>query len=169
METPILTLQMKAELDLLEKCTIVLRDFLQDFEEINHLVEGEMYTDQQLMTYLLMGGVEAYNSIPPISLRANLVGFPSLNLLIEGGAIFALKSSIFRYRRNAMNYSDAGVQVAVEEKADEYERTVQRMLQEWMLSAKSIKQSVNLESCYGAGLNSEYLNLFVVGRRTRKV
>lgn len=167
MDTPILTAQEKVDLDLLEKCVIVLRDYLMDTEEVNHLIEGEEYTDQKLSLCLLMA-LDAYNSIPPISLRATVQSFPSLNLFIEGGAIYALKSSVHKWIRNAFQYNDAGVQVSVEEKSAEYERTVQRLMTEWNANARAIKQSENLEGCYG-GLNSEYLSLYVISRRTRKV
>lgn len=163
-----LTPKQQADLDLLEKLVVVLRDYLMDKEEVNHLVESEEYEDTQLHMYIMMA-LDCYNtSVTPISIRSSLSEFPSLTLLLEGAAIYALKSSIFKYIRNSFQYNDAGVQASVEEKAGEYERTVQRMLAEFTQKAQAIKEHINLEGCYG-GFNSEYLNLYIVGRRTRKV
>jgi hypothetical protein len=151
------------EADRLTKISLILRDYLRDSEETNYLLEGEEYSDNQLRTYTLLA-LDYYNSsITPISIRADVMTFPSLSLWLDGSAMFALKSSIFRYCRNAFTYNDSGVQVSVEEKAAEYERTVQRLIQEFDSKARAIKEHINLEGCYG-GFSSEYLNLFIVGR-----
>ena len=139
-----------------------------DTAEINHLIEGEEFDDSKLQMCLLMA-LDAYNTtITPISINSTLSTFPSMSLMIEGGAVFALKSSIFKYIRNAFGYNDAGVQVSVEEKSAEYERTLQRMLTEWNEKCMRLKEHINLEGCYG-GFSSEYLNIYIVGRRTRKI
>ena len=148
----------------LEMCAIILRDFLMDHEELNHLIEGEEHTDQKLHSYLLMA-IDSWNTITPITITADIFTFPSLTLLIEGAAIWSLKSAIFRYLRNAFQYNDSGVQVAVEEKAAEYERTLQRALTEWETKALKVKEHINLEGCYG-GFSSEYLELYIIGRRS---
>jgi hypothetical protein len=166
MDLPVLTPKEQSDFALLEKLSTVLRDYMSDYPEQNHLIEGSEFSDTQLVSFLLMT-IDKFNSIPPITMRSGLADFPSLTLLLEGAAIYALKSAVFKYIRNAFQYNDSGVQVAVEEKAAEYERTIQRMLTEWMESAREIRQNLNLESAYG-GVQSEYLNLFIVGRRTRK-
>ena len=162
-----LTAKNKKDLELLEQLTLILRDYLMDEEETNHLIEGQEFSDKKLSMAILLA-LDYYNStITPLTTVA-LDAFPSLSLLLDGAAIFALKSAIFKYLRNALNYNDAGVQVSVEEKAAEYERTLSRMLQEFNSKAQAMKESINLEGCYG-GFNSEYLNLYIVGRRMRKV
>lgn len=163
-----LTPQQQKDLELLEKLAIILRDFLMDTAEVNHLIEDEEFNDSKLQMCLLMA-LDSYNtSITPISITSTISTFPSLSLIIEGGAIYALKSAIFKYIRNAFGYNDAGVQVSVEEKSAEYERTLQRMLSEWTEKCMRLKEHINLEGCYG-GFSSEYLNIYIVGRRTRKI
>ena len=154
----------------LELLTIILRDFLMDKEEVNHLIEGEEFSDQKLRSCLLLS-LDYYNScIQPREVSATVMTFPSLSLWLEGAAIYALKSKIFSYIRNAFMYNDAGVQVSVEEKAAEYERTVQRMLGEYIKTAQNIKENINLTACVGS-FSSEYLQLYIIGRRniSRKI
>jgi hypothetical protein len=135
-----------------------------DTEENNHLIEGEEFSDKQLHSFVLLALDHYNNAITPISIKADVMSFPSLALWLDGAAIFALKSSIYRYNRNAFQYNDSGTQVMVEEKAADYERTLARLLNEFNSSARAIKENINLEQCY-SGFSSEYLNLYIVGRR----
>jgi hypothetical protein len=162
-----LTAKNKKDIELLENLTLILRDYLMDEVGVNHLIEGEEFTDKKLALSIILA-VDYFNtSITPLT-TTPMDQFPSLSLLLDGASIFALKSAIFKYIRNAFQYNDSGVQVAVEEKAAEYERTLQRMMNEFNTKGQAIKESQNLEGCYG-GFNSEYLNLYIVGRRLRKV
>lgn len=162
--------RVKEQNDRLETLIIVLRDYLMDHAEINHLIEGEEFSDNQLRTALLLA-LDHYNSrITPISITATVMTFPSLSLWLDGGAVYAIKTAIHKYIRNAFQYNDASVQVAVEEKSGAYEQTLQRLLTEFTDSCRAVKENINLESCYG-GFSSEYLALYIVGRRNiaRKV
>jgi len=154
------------ERDRLTKLTAALRGYLQDNAETNHLIEGEEFTDAQLQTFLLMALDYYSNVITPISIKATVLTFPSFSLWMDGASVFALKSAIHRFNRNAFQYNDSGTQVAVEEKAVDYERTLQRALNEFRTSAQAIKENINLEQCYG-GFSSEYLDLYVVNLRNR--
>lgn len=158
-------LPINAELDRLEKLVIALRDYLMDHEENNHLIEGQEFTDKQLQTFLLLA-LDYYNTaITPLAIQATVMTFPSLSLWLDGASIFALKSAIHKFNRNSFQYNDSGTQVVVEEKAGDYERTLQRLITEFRSSAQAIKENINLEQCYG-GFSSEYLNLYVAGGRT---
>lgn len=152
------------KLDRLEKLVLLLREYMQDNTETNHLLENEEFTDKQLHNFLLMALDYYNNMVTPISIKSDIMHFPSLVLWLEGAAIFALKSSIFKFIRNSFQYNDSGVQVAVEEKAGEYERTLQRMMTEFTQAARMLKENINMEQCYG-GFSSEYLNLYTAGRR----
>lgn len=155
---------MTPEMDRLEKLVIALRDYLMDYEENNHLIEGQEFTDKQLQTFLLLA-LDYYNTaVTPLAIKAGIMSFPSLSLWLDGASIFALKSAIHKFNRNAFQYNDSGTQVVVEEKAADYERTLQRLINEFRMSAQAIKESINLEQCYG-GFSSEYLSLYVAGRR----
>lgn len=152
------------ERDRLEKLVVALRDYLMDHEENNHLIEGQEFTDKQLQTFLLLA-LDYYNtSVTPLAIRATIMTFPSLSLWLDGASIFALKSAIHKFNRNSFQYNDSGTQVVVEEKASDYERTLQRLINEFRMSAQAIKESINLEQCYG-GFSSEYLTLYVAGGR----
>ena len=152
------------QLDRLEKMVLILRDYLQDDADSNHLLEKEEFSDKQLHGFLLMA-LDYYNNIvTPISIKSTVMDFPSLTLWLEGAAVFALKSAIFRYIRNNFSYNDSGVQVQVEEKSGEYERTLQRMMTEFTQAARMLKENINMEQVYG-GFSSEYLNLYTAGRR----
>lgn len=140
----------------------ILRYYLQDFQEENHLLEKEEFTDNQLRTFLLMTLDHYNNRITPLAIQSKVMTFPSLTLWLDGAAIYALKSAIFRFQRNSFQYNDSGTQVMTDEKAPEYERTLQRMLAEWTQDARSTKESINLEGCYG-GISSEYLRLYTIG------
>lgn len=152
------------KIDRLEKLVNILRDYLQDEAETNHLLEDVEFSDKQLHSFLLLALDYYNNAITPISIRADIMTFPSLALWLDGAAIFAMKSAIFRFQRNSFQYNDSGTQVVVEEKAPDYERTLQRAMNEFIQTAKMIKENINLEQCYG-GFSSEYLNLYTSGRR----
>jgi hypothetical protein len=123
----------------------VLRDYLMDWEESNHLIESREFTDNQLRSFLLMA-----------------LDFPSLTLWLDTASMFALKSIIYRFNRNAFQYNDSGTSVSVEEKGPMYEATMQRIMQEVITACKSVKENINLENCYG-GFSSEFLNMYVPG------
>ena len=147
------------EQERLEKMAALLRDYIMDFEEINHLNEGEEFTQNQLILYVIMAH-DAFNTqITPIT-NFTILDFPSLSCWLDGAAYYAMKAAVFKYIRNAFQYNDSGVQVAVEEKAAEYERTLQRLEQRFFDAGQRIKEHINLEGCYG-GFNSEYLNLYI--------
>jgi hypothetical protein len=153
------------ERDRLRKMVVALRNYLQDDAETNHLIEGEEFSDTQLQTFLLMA-LDYYNNvITPISIKATVMTFPSFALWMDGASVYALKSAIHRFNRNSFQYNDSGTQVAVEEKAVDYERTLQRALQEFRSSAQAVKENINLEQCYG-GFSSEYLDLYIIDLRT---
>lgn len=157
----------EAILERLSLLVNILRGYLQDEDEVNHLIEGKEFKDEQLLSFLLMA-LDYYNNIvTPRSIQADVNTFPSLSLWLDGAAIFALKSAIFKYQRNSFQYNDSGTQVVVEEKAAEYERTLQRMLNEFMQACRQIKENINMEECYG-GFSSEYLLLYTAGRRSMR-
>lgn len=149
-------------LERLQIISNILRTYLQDFEENNHLIGKEEFTDEQILTFLLMAMDQYNNRVTPVSIKADVMTFPSLTLWLDGAAIFALKSAIFKFQRNSFQYSDGGTQVVTDEKAPEYERTLQRMMAEWTQDARLVKESINLEGCYG-GISSEYLTLYTSG------
>ena len=149
-------------LERLQVLTNICRIYLQDFEENNHLIGKEEFTDEQILTFLLMAMDHYNNRVTPISIKAEVLTFPSLTLWLDGAAIFALKSAIFKFQRNSFQYSDGGTQVVTDEKAPEYERTLQRLMAEWTQDARLVKESINLEGCYG-GISSEYLTLYTSG------
>jgi len=153
-----------ATMERLAQLVDILRDYIQDDEKTNHLLEDVEFSDQKLLGFLLLA-LDYYNNVvTPRSIQANVNTFPSLALWLDGAAVFALKSAIFRYQRNSFQYNDSGTQVVVEEKAAEYERTLQRALNEFMQACRQIKENINMEACYG-GFSSEYLNLYTAGRR----
>lgn len=148
-----------------ERLTIlvnVLRDYLMDWEESNHLIESREFTDNQLRSFLLMA-LDFYNTrITPMSIQSTILDFPSLTLWLDTASMFALKSIIYRFNRNAFQYNDSGTSVSVEEKGPMYEATMQRIMQEVITACKSVKENINLENCYG-GFSSEFLNMYVPG------
>ena len=151
------------EIDRLGKLVVALREYMQDNEETNYLIEGQEFSDKQLQTFILLA-LDYYNTaVTPLAISATIMTFPSLSLWLDGASIFALKSAIHKFNRNSFQYNDSGTQVAVEEKAQDYERTLQRVLAEFRTSAQAIKENINLEGCYG-GFSSEYLNIYAVGR-----
>lgn len=156
--------QQEREVERLDQLIVVLRDYLQDYAETNHLNQAQEFSDSQLKGFLLLT-LDYYNNvITPIGIRAGVMDFPSLSLWLDGATVFAMKSAILRFQRNSFQYRDGDTQVAVEEKAAEYERTLQRALSEFSQAARMVKESINLEQCYG-GISSEYLRLYTSGRR----
>lgn len=154
----------QATMERLAQLVDILRDYIQDDADTNHLLEDVEFSDKKLLSFLLLA-LDYYNNVvTPRSIQATVNTFPSLSLWLDGAAVFALKSAIFRYQRNSFQYNDSGTQVVVEEKAGEYERTLQRALNEFMQACRQIKENINMEDCYG-GFSSEYLNLYTAGRR----
>jgi hypothetical protein len=132
----------------------VMRMFMRDHSELNRLIAGEENSDR-LIVWAIIDAVEDFNETPPpIS-----VAFREIpkHILKYGVALNLLDSLLFLSTRNALAYSDGGINVNL----DKTNQLLQhRQLMEASYEQKKARWKVakNIQQGYGS-IQSEYWHL----------
>ena len=142
----------------LAQFTGLTRDYMRDHAELNRLSRGEETSDRMIV-FALMFTVDRYNIIPPHFQTVGIEDFPSSYMLLTGAVSHILKSAGILMSRNQLDYSAAGVSVAVSNKTPLYQSWAQLFDQEWHQMVKQFKVARNIEFGYGHAVSSEYLFL----------
>ena len=139
----------------------LLRLFLNDTPELNRLIRTQESTDEKLDLALLLT-VDDYNVTPPLLGTAQVANFPSLYLLIYGGAINVLRSAGLLQSRNELAYSSGGVSVRIFDKTQLYQSWIAQFVAEYERKKQNLKISLNINAALAGGVASEYsiLNYF---------
>lgn len=124
-----------------------LRTFLGDTVQENRLVAGVEISDDKLGLALDMA-LDEYNHFPPFEQRTFLT-FPSLTLIIHGGAIQALIMAGLVQSRNYLNFSDGGIQEVISDKAAAYQAWIGQLMSRYQAEALNLKTSLNMEQNFG--------------------
>ena len=140
-----------------------LRLYLRDFAPLNRLLENEESNDRDLLMALLHC-VEDINGTPPVTDYPLVFLFQQhqRKLILEGAACNILESVIFHYSRNSLRFTDSGISVAVDDKADSFLRLYLNLKTEYEQKKLKFKQAANMESITVGdfvGFHSEYLTL----------
>lgn len=133
-----------------------MRLWMQDFAQLNALLDGEEWKDYHFELFIDMA-LDDWSVTPPLLRRyTSIESFPSKFLLMLKVAVIALESAAMLYARNNLNYSDGGITVATSDKApvylalaDRFQSQYERMKMRWLMS-------MNAEQAYG-GVHSEYI------------
>ena len=140
-----------------EEMVKMLRTFLGDTVEDNRLIPGQELSDDKLGLALDLA-VSEYNNFPPFE-NVTYLTFPSLILLIHGGAIQALVMAGLIQSRNYLNFSDGGIQEVINDKAASYQSWIGNLMGRYQQEALSLKTSLNMERNFGV-IPSPYGNVF---------
>jgi hypothetical protein len=132
-----------------------VREYVGDYAANNYLIDGEEFSDT-FITLCMELAVGEYNEIPPFS-HYSLAMFPSKTVLLQGTLWKAFDGKAALLARNTMSYSDGGLQLPIEERAELYSSLAAKFGQQFKDGATRLKANLNLESGYGS-VRSDYSN-----------
>lgn len=130
-----------------------VQEYIRDRAENNHLIDGNEFSTT-VITIAMDLAISAYNMIPPMSV-ATIETFPSKQLLMIGTLAKMYAGQAALKARNTMNYSDGGIQVAVEEQFPLYQALAAMYEEEFQRSARALKTHLNIEEGWGQ-VDSDY-------------
>lgn len=141
-----------------------LRKSLRDFAPLNRLLANEESKDSDLVM-ALMTCMSDINGTPPITnyTLQQIIDSHQIKLLLDGAACNIIEEVVLHYARNEIKFTDAGVSIAVSDKAGALLRWFQLKKSEYEQKKKSFKIAKNVESIMGASdmmTHSEYYQLF---------
>lgn len=124
-----------------------VREYVSDYAPNNYLIDGEEFTDTFISLCISLG-IDAFNSMTPRS-SYNETNFPSKIVLLLGTCwqMYQAKASLLA--RNTMQYSDGGLQVPVEERAELYMNLANNFRGQFREQAQPLKIQQNMESGWG--------------------
>ena len=125
-----------------------VRTYIHDFADQNHLIDGEEFSDEGILLAMRMAAGD-YNLIPPLS-NIPPAQFPNITLLMYGtlGHLYLGKAA--NLARNTMSYSDGGLQVPVEERAELYLTLGNQYLAQFRDAGAKLKVHMNMEAGWGS-------------------
>lgn len=138
----------------MEKALKYLRFFLQDTPELNRLIRDYELNDEKLRFCIDMA-ISDYNTTLPPTPAKTIENYPSLFLLMHGGAINALKMAGIRQSRNELNYQSGGSSFQRSNKTSLYQSWLSLFMNEYEQKKKQFKIAGNIRRGYG-GVFSEY-------------
>lgn len=131
-----------------------VRLYIKDFAEDNRLLDGEEFTDSEIKLGMDLA-IGEYNMIPPAT-SVNRVMFPNKALLMSGTLYKLFSGRAALLSRNTMSYSDGGIQVPVEERAQLYVSLAAMYQADFFSGAQRLKTAMNLEENGWGGVRSDY-------------
>jgi hypothetical protein len=137
-----------------DKALEYLRLFLMDTEELNRLLRRKEIDDKRLEFALVMT-LSDWNTTTPLIGKVDWGNFPSLYLLIHGGAIQCLKMAGLYQSRNELTYNSGGSSIVRANKTAYYQSWISNFASEYEAKKLNYKIQVNVESGY-SGFGSEY-------------
>lgn len=132
-----------------------IRNFLRDHEELNRLTLGKENSDSDILE-AIEDVINDFNNTPPVYTIFNLSNLPPLNIVKLGAIVYLLKSVGLLNTRNSIQYSDGGVNVNMD-KTPAIQAWIQMIQNEYEEKKSKFKIAANIESSWGAGVNSEYV------------
>lgn len=122
-----------------------VRTYYGDRPEFNRLIEGTEVSDEKIKLAIKLY-VNHFNQMPPkITATYKPKTFPDGMILIKGAVIELLTMSGIIHSRNHLNFSDANVNFSINDKASDYQRWIQQLVQENRQQAKDLKVGINAE------------------------
>lgn len=141
-----------------------LRMFLGDTPEDNKLIPGfELSVDKLKLAIELT--IDEFNNYPP-TMTFTVATFPSLTVLIHGGAVQCLMMAGFIQARNYLQFADGGISEIINDKTPTYQAYIQQLtglLGNYKQKSDEIKIAINMERAWGT-IDSPYASLGWGGR-----
>jgi len=139
----------------MRKAKKYLRYFTMDTPELNRLIRGKEIDDDRLEFSILMT-LSDWNTTTPLLTKVDITNFPSLYLLMHGGAIQCLKMAGLYQSRNELTYSSGGSSFLRSNKTAYYQRWVSLFAAEYESKKLNYKIFQNVAGGFGDGFSSEY-------------
>lgn len=133
-----------------------VRTYIHDFSDKNYLIDGEEFSDASITLAMRMA-VDDFNLIPPIG-RMAPSQFPNITLLMYGTLAHLFLGKAAHLARNTMSYSDGGLQIPVEERAELYMGLGNQYMGQFREMGVKLKVQLNVEDGWGS-VGSDYRNL----------
>jgi hypothetical protein len=134
-----------------------LRLFMMDTVELNRLLRRKEYSDT-FLEFALQMTMSDWNTTTPVLFPVSWSNFPSLYLLMHGGAIQCLKSGGIYQSRNELTYNSGGTNIVRANKTAYYQSWIQNFAAEFEAKKLSFKIQQNVSQGFG-GFHSEYLQI----------
>jgi hypothetical protein len=130
-----------------ERVILRLRTFIQDILEKNKLDDGfELGNDELRLAIELT--IDGFNNTAPFS-RYTLVNFPSLRILLYGGAIEALTMAAIASERNELPFNVGNISTVIKNRAPGYLAIIGRLEAQYERMKDSVKTTINMEAGFG--------------------
>lgn len=130
-----------------------VREYLSDYTKNNHLLDGEEFSD----TFITLSrdlAVDSWNGVPPFSSN-DVSNFPSKGILLYGTLWHMFSGKAALLARNTMSYSDGGLQIPVEERAELYLTLAGQFQGMFAERVRALKTHQNMESGWGHVFSDE--------------
>lgn len=132
-----------------------IRLTLRDTAVENDLLNEVEYSDSEIM-HAILQPVRYFNEIPPpLGATYNASNFPWKGALLNAIAAQLLMTAAHWYRRNKLNSSHGGLNLADRDRDNPYMQVAQMLQEEWKDFVLRKKVQLNAEQCYG-NVGSEY-------------
>lgn len=125
-----------------------VREFTSDYAPNNYLIDGEEMTDTFISLCMTLAA-DSFNAITPKS-NFGVQNFPSKALMLYGTLWHAYNGKSLLLARNTMEYSDGGLQIPIEERAQLYQGLASGFQQQFLDQSKNLKIQLNMEDGWGS-------------------
>lgn len=126
-----------------------IRLMLRDFGGDNELL-GNVDFDAAEIALAAHLPIQQWNEmLPPLNVRYSTKTFPYRYHWLQAICATLFSIAAEHYRRNDLQYSAGGTQIADKRKANEYEAKAAQLKQEWTAWAREKKIQLNIESGWG--------------------
>jgi hypothetical protein len=137
----------------------MMRMWMRDYPQLNRLIRGEE-SSNRLIAWAVVDFLSDFNGTPPLLGQYSIeqlldMGFTSLARY--GTAIALIQSVGFLQTRNQLNFSDGGINVAINDKTPMLFQWLDRMQSKYEQDKIKVKISLNINGITGErGVGSEY-------------
>lgn len=125
-----------------------LRLWAQDRPELNTLVDGIKFDDEQI-DFAMKLTVDSWNTMPPPIGEYTIENFPHISLMLLGTWAWLLRGAAIGEAQNHLSYSAEGVSIDDRDKAAVFTQLGKDFWEEFKDTAKQIKIAQNIADAYG--------------------
>ena len=125
-----------------------VREFVSDYAPNNYLLDDEEFSPTYI-SFCMGLAVDTFNTMVPMS-RFTVNTLPSKEIVLYGTCFHMFQGKAALLARNTMQYSDGGLQIPIEERAELYMSIAANFRQIFDQSARALKIQMNMESGWGS-------------------
>jgi len=118
---------------------------IRDYAELNKLLDYNIESSNVFIKECIYTALEDFNVSPPLLTSFSILDFPNKTLLITGAIKYLLQGIGILTSRNALMYSDGGINVNLEKTA-EYQNWLAIFSNEWEEKKNILKIALNIRS-----------------------